>query len=289
MKTSQISAALLLTGALALAPAARAAVDAFIWFEDQSIRGESNDPKHLKWIEIESFQIDQFRQAASTIGSATGGAGAGKVKFNEFTIKKTTDAASASLRQASTSGKHFPKVLLSMRKAGGSAEYLEYKLENVMISSYQLGGPDTSGKPTETMTLNFSNASLGSQPALQVAPASAALLSAGRTITKVTPSAATATTGQTITFHVEGTGNCTRSRIDFGDGTNVEFVFTAGKSQPDPTHAYTKNGAFDVRAFGLADPWAKLSAPPPSSENVCSGHASATVAVRAIVTKAVVR
>ena len=28
------------------------------------------------------------------IGSATGGAGAGKVKFNEFTIKKTTDSAS---------------------------------------------------------------------------------------------------------------------------------------------------------------------------------------------------
>lgn len=30
----------------------------------------------------------------STIGSATGGAGAGKTRFNEFTIKKTSDSAS---------------------------------------------------------------------------------------------------------------------------------------------------------------------------------------------------
>jgi len=30
----------------------------------------------------------------TAVGSATGGAGAGKIKFNEFTIKKTTDSAS---------------------------------------------------------------------------------------------------------------------------------------------------------------------------------------------------
>ena len=31
----------------------------------------------------------------TTIGSATGGAGAGKIKFNEFTIKKLSDQATA--------------------------------------------------------------------------------------------------------------------------------------------------------------------------------------------------
>jgi type VI secretion system secreted protein Hcp len=273
------ASALLLTGALVLAPAARAAVDAFIWFEDQSIRGESNDPKHLKWIEIESFQIDQFRQAASTIGSATGGAGAGKVKFNEFVIRKPTDAASVSLRQASASGKHFSRVLLSMRKAGGSPEYYEYKLENVMISSYQLGGPDTSGKPTETMRLNFTNATLGSQPGLALAPASAAVLAAGRTITKVTPSAAAANTGQVLTFAVEGTGTCDRSAIDFGDGTVVEYPFVSGKSTPAPTHAYTKAGTFEVKVWGRGDPWAHLTSAPHPNEVVCSGHASANVAI----------
>ena len=40
----------------------------------------------------------------SSIGSATGGAGAGKIKFNEFTIKKTTDKTSPIF---SNSGRQF--------------------------------------------------------------------------------------------------------------------------------------------------------------------------------------
>ena len=41
-----------------------------------------------------AFEIKDFSfgvENPTTIGSATGGAGAGKIKFNEFTIKKTTD------------------------------------------------------------------------------------------------------------------------------------------------------------------------------------------------------
>src|SRR5262249_44115972 len=43
-----------------------------------------------------AFEIKDFSfgvENPTTIGSATGG-GAGKIKFNEFTIKKTTDQAS---------------------------------------------------------------------------------------------------------------------------------------------------------------------------------------------------
>jgi len=55
----------------------------------------------------------------TTIGSATGGAGAGKVKFNEFTIHKTTDRASPTLYKNVSTGKHFNNVSLHVRKAGG--------------------------------------------------------------------------------------------------------------------------------------------------------------------------
>src|SRR5262245_58688834 len=44
-----------------------------------------------KVVEIKDFS---FGVENPTIGSATGGAGAGKIKFNEFTIKRTTDSAS---------------------------------------------------------------------------------------------------------------------------------------------------------------------------------------------------
>ena len=44
-----------------------------------------------------AFEIKDFSfgiENPTTIGSATGGAGAGKIKFNEFLITKTTDKAS---------------------------------------------------------------------------------------------------------------------------------------------------------------------------------------------------
>ena len=44
-----------------------------------------------------AFEIKDFSfgiENPTTIGSATGGAGAGKIKFNEFSITKTTDSAS---------------------------------------------------------------------------------------------------------------------------------------------------------------------------------------------------
>jgi len=68
-----------------------------------------------------SFEIKDFSfgvENPTTIGSATGGAGSGKIKFNEFTIKKTTDAASPLLFKNCAAGAHYPKVTIVVRKAG---------------------------------------------------------------------------------------------------------------------------------------------------------------------------
>ncbi|HEY3348691.1 MAG TPA: hypothetical protein VGM13_02855, partial [Thermoanaerobaculia bacterium] len=62
-------------------------------------------------------------------------------------------------------------------------------------------------------------------------------------INRVTPGVAFVLTGAAVTFTVEATGDCNRSRIDFGDGSPVvEYPIVAGKSQPAPTHAYAKGG-----------------------------------------------
>lgn len=267
MNTSRIPAAMIFAAGLALSAPASAALNAYMKID--GVPGDSMDSKHMGWIEVSSPQLDEIRSSLA-IGSATGGAGAGKVKFNEFTIKKTTDKASPVFLKASTRGTHFPVVVIEMRKAGGGQqEYLVIKLENVLVSSYRAGGQGAEG-PEESISLSFAKATLQEPPVANI-PA---------TITKVTPSDAAANTGQVLTFAVEGTGGCVRSRIDFGDGSVVEFPFANGKSQPAPTHAYSKVGSFEVRAYGLADPWAKLPAPPPSSEHVCSGHAFANVTIR---------
>jgi|GEM_PF-5437782 len=86
-----------------------AAVDAFIWFESPAdgmleVRGETKDDVYLG-NKGAAFEIKDFSfgvENPTTIGSATGGAGAGKIKFNEFTIKKTSDSASPTFFQDSS-------------------------------------------------------------------------------------------------------------------------------------------------------------------------------------------
>jgi hypothetical protein len=71
------------------------AVDAFIWFKNASVgstpEGETTDDlfSREKAFEIKDFSFGV--ENPTTIGSATGGAGTGKARFNEFTIKRTID------------------------------------------------------------------------------------------------------------------------------------------------------------------------------------------------------
>ncbi len=66
-----------------------------------------------------AFEIKDFSfgvENPTTIGSATGGAGAGKIKFNEFQIKRTTDKASPAFFKNCAVGAHYQSVTLEVRK-----------------------------------------------------------------------------------------------------------------------------------------------------------------------------
>jgi type VI secretion system secreted protein Hcp len=285
MKSSRVSATLLLAAALVLAPRAFAA-DAFLKLE--GVDGESTDDKHKGEIEVRSMQLASVQDAAAHASRSASGGGKGKVSFHDINFTKPVDKSSPALMKAAASGKHFPTAVLTCRKAGGSQqEYLVIKLTDVLVSSYRTDGGGGVGA-SESFTLNAADATVEypAQPtpiaAIKAAPVGAAVALAplSPTITKVTPSAASATPGHVLTFTVEGSGSCNRSRIDFGDGSPVvEYPMVSGKSQPPPTHAYTKAGAFEVKVYGLADPMAKLPAPPKDSDNACTGHAMTNVAI----------
>jgi type VI secretion system secreted protein Hcp len=127
-----------------------AAADYFLKLD--GIDGESTDDKHKGQIEIESFSWGLSNSGSM---AATGGAGAGKVKFNEFTIKKTTDKSSPKLMQAAASGEHLRSLDLTLRKAGGTQmDYYVVHLEDVLVSSYSTSG--SSGEaPTESIAFNY--------------------------------------------------------------------------------------------------------------------------------------
>src|SRR5438132_14152659 len=90
----------------------------------------------------DAFEIKDFSfgvENPTTIGSATGGAGAGKIKFNEFTIKKTTDRASSDFFKNCCAGAHYKTVIIEMRKAGGDPQFagkafLRFKFDTVFTT-----------------------------------------------------------------------------------------------------------------------------------------------------------
>jgi type VI secretion system secreted protein Hcp len=139
------------------------AVDAFIWFESPGVsvapEGETEDktykPKHAFEIKDFSFGVEN----PTTIGSATGGAGAGKIKFNEFVIKKTTDKASPIFFKNCCVGAHYKSVTVAMRKAGGDPntsgkEFLVFKFDTVFTTKIDWSGPGDEG-PEESITFVY--------------------------------------------------------------------------------------------------------------------------------------
>ena len=135
------------------------AYDAFMWITggDPNPKGETNDDKFKP---KGAFELYSFSWGASnpvTIGSATSGAGAGKVSISSFNVMKKTDKASPVLFLACCKGSHYPKADVVLRKSGGAAiEYLTYTFTEVFIESIQWsgssGGDDV---PSESVSFAF--------------------------------------------------------------------------------------------------------------------------------------
>jgi len=127
------------------------AVDMFLKIE--GIDGESTAAGgHVDWIEIESFSWGASRPSTST-GRTRGG---GRASFSDMSVVKRIDAASPNLYLACASGKRYPSATLQIRKAGeGPVPYMEYRLENVRISSVSVSSSEGSAEPVEEVTLSY--------------------------------------------------------------------------------------------------------------------------------------
>lgn len=141
-------------GGLAI-PAYPVAASDFL-LEIDGIKGESSDSKHKDAIEIESFSWGATRKGASAVRG--GGAGAGKVSFQDFHFTKAIDRSSPLLLRAAATGQHIKKAVLFVRKAGKEQqEYLVIKLTDILVSSYQTSpqAPGSGQGPVEDVKLDF--------------------------------------------------------------------------------------------------------------------------------------
>ncbi len=129
-----------------------AAVDYFLKID--GIDGESTDAKHKNWIELESFSWGETQTSGPGGG---GGKGAGKVQMQDFHLVTRVNKASPKLFLACANGQHMKMATLVARKAGkDQQEYLIYKMTDVLVSSYQVGGSHGEQAPMDQISFNFS-------------------------------------------------------------------------------------------------------------------------------------
>ena len=133
-----------------------AAVDYFLKLD--GISGESKDAKHKGEIEVLSFS---FGETNSGSGGPGGGGGAGKVQMSDFSFTARTSKASPQLFLHCAQGKHLKQAILTVRKAGGSQqEYLKIKLNDILVSSYALGGSEGARRAARRMCSRSTSSAL---------------------------------------------------------------------------------------------------------------------------------
>ena len=131
------------------------AVDMFLKID--GIQGESRDNKHKGEIEILSFSWGVSNSGSGQVG---GGAGAGKVSVQDFSIVKQLDTTSPEFLERACAGQHLGSALLTLvRKSGkDQQEYLKIKLSDILVSSYQTSGGSNLGVPAEQVSFSFQQA-----------------------------------------------------------------------------------------------------------------------------------
>jgi type VI secretion system secreted protein Hcp len=136
------------------------AFDAFL--KIATVPGESTDDKHKDWIEVLSYSWG-VSQTGSGSRSTAGARSSERCDHHDFSIVKVLDKASAKLFLSCCKGEHIKDVTLQLSRAtGDKQQYMEYKLEDVIISSVRPGGSSHSHEslPLEEVSFNYGKITL---------------------------------------------------------------------------------------------------------------------------------
>ena len=128
------------------------AVDMFLNIEGE-IEGEAQDAKHKNEIDILAWSWGMSQSGSFHMG---GGGGSGKANFQDLSVTKWVDKASAILQVYCANGDHFPSAVLTVRKAGKKPlEYIKITMTDLLVTSVSTGGSGGEDRLTENVTFNF--------------------------------------------------------------------------------------------------------------------------------------
>jgi type VI protein secretion system component Hcp len=136
---------------LAWCPRVQAA--AYIKFD--GVDGESAHRDHKDWIVVDSVSL-------TPITSGPGAGCSAAPSLSEVVVTKALDSATAELQQAACSGTVFPTVRIHIHGSKPGDAYIAHELQDVLITSYSLGGSSASGEalPMESLSLNYAASSI---------------------------------------------------------------------------------------------------------------------------------
>ncbi len=142
-------AAAVVVSVCCLASSAFAALDMYL--DVEGIEGTSQEVPGA--IDVLAYSWGVSNSGSTHTG---GGGGVGKANFQDLSVTIATSKATPKLLEACATGMHIPQATLTARKAGGKqTDYLEIKLETVLVSSYSTGGNEGDSVHIENLSLNF--------------------------------------------------------------------------------------------------------------------------------------
>jgi len=127
--------------------------------DGRQLRGESKDPLHAGWIDLESVSM-----APPAAGTGTHGAARTAVRQTADMIKRM-DIASAALIRACASGQEFRSAILEIVRGGADAQRLLCRFEDVRVESLQPAERRNDRVPREELQISYAKVGFSNGPA----------------------------------------------------------------------------------------------------------------------------
>lgn len=140
------------------------AFDAFAYFtnatDKEKVPGETLDSAYQEKGAWEIINFSFGAENVINIGSSSGGGGAGKATFKEFSMTKKTDTASTGLFQQLVLGRHFDEMIVELRRSGGDETksggvFMTFYFKHVMVQDIEWSGSDGDDICEESVTLQY--------------------------------------------------------------------------------------------------------------------------------------
>ena len=120
-----------------------------------TIKGESEATGFEEQMQIQSWSFGANNAGQGGLGT---GLGSGKVSLQDFHFVIEMGKATVQNFLATCKGNHIPQAILSCRKTGGDGTpYVFFKVtfNDIVVSSYQMGGSAGGGNPIDQCSFNF--------------------------------------------------------------------------------------------------------------------------------------